>query len=130
AGGHLVSMLGTTDGSGKLSSRVQAVVDIFGPADLSGDYSKKQVGELNVQQLVDSFVPTAEAKREASPLFHIDDKTAAFLIFHGDQDPLVDVQQSRDFHAALQKAGRSSEYVEFPGAGHGFAGKDWDTLVT
>jgi lysophospholipase L1-like esterase/dienelactone hydrolase len=129
AGGHLVSMLGTTDVESKTSSRVQAVVDVFGPADLTGDYSDKQIGELNVQDLVDSFVATPEAKREASPLFHIDDKTAAFLIFHGDQDPLVGVEQSRNFHAALKKAGRSSEYVEFPGAGHGFAGKEWETLV-
>jgi lysophospholipase L1-like esterase/dienelactone hydrolase len=135
AGGHLVAMLGTSDGPrlvGEVappSSRVQAVVDIFGPADLTGDSSHKKIGQLNVQDLVDSFLPTPEAKREASPLFHIDDNSAAFLIFHGDQDPLVDVKQSRDFHAALKKAGRSSEYVEFPGAGHGFAGKDWETLV-
>jgi acetyl esterase/lipase/lysophospholipase L1-like esterase len=136
AGGHLVSMLGTTDGPrlvGEVappSSRVQAVVDIFGPADLTGDSSHKKIGQLNVQDLVDSFVPTPKMKREASPLFHIDERSAAFLIFHGDEDPLVDVKQSRDFHAALKKAERSSEYVEFPGAGHGFAGKDWDTLVT
>jgi acetyl esterase/lipase/lysophospholipase L1-like esterase len=129
AGGHLVAMLGTSDMAGEPSSRVQAVVDIFGPADLTGDYSQKQVGQVNVQQLVDAFLPTLEAKREASPLMHIDDKTAAFLIFHGDQDPLVEVQQSRNFDAALKKAGRRSEYVEFPGAGHGFAGKDWETLV-
>ena len=75
------------------------------------------------------FLPTPEAKRAASPLLHIDDKTAAFLIFHGDADQIVGVEQSRDFHAALQKAGRQAEYVEFPGAGHGFAGKDWETLV-
>ena len=129
AGGHLVALLGTTDADGEPSSRVQAVVDIYGPADLTCDYSKLTIGELNVQDLVDVFVPTPEAKRASSPLLHIDDQTAAFLIFHGDADPIVGVAQSRDFHAALQKAGRESEYIEFPGAGHGFAGKDWETLV-
>jgi acetyl esterase/lipase/lysophospholipase L1-like esterase len=129
AGGHLVALLGTTDVAGKPSSRVQAVVDIYGPADLTGDYSKLTIGEIKVQDLVDAFVPTTEAKRASSPLLHIDDESAAFLIFHGDADPIVGVAQSRDFHAALQKAGRQSEYVEFPGAGHGFAGKDWDALV-
>ena len=130
AGGHLVAMLGTSDCDGEPSARVQAVVDVFGPVDLTIDLSKMKVGEVSVQQLVDSLVPTPEAKKEASPLFHIDDKTAAFLIFHGDQDPLVPVQQSRDFNAALKKAGRTSDYVEFPGAGHGFAGEEWTTLVT
>jgi acetyl esterase/lipase len=129
AGGHLVALLGTTDIEGEPSSRVQAVVDIFGPADLTKDYSKLKIGEINVQELVDSFVATPEDKRDASPLLHIDDKSAAFLIFHGDADPIVGVAQSRDFHAALEKADRQSEYVEFPGAGHGFAGKDWETLV-
>ena len=112
--GTLVSLLGTSDVTGEPSSRVQAVVDIFGPADLTGDYSELQIGETNVQELVDSFLPTPEAKRAASPLLHIDDRTAAFLIFHGDADQIVGVEQSRDFSAALQKAGRQSEYVEFP----------------
>lgn len=129
AGGHLVSLLGTTDGDSPTSSRVQAVVDIYGPADLTIDVSKLRLGDLNVQELVDSFVSTPEQKREASPLLHIDDKTADFLILHGTDDPLVSVQQSRDFHAALQKAGRQSELVEFPGAGHGFQGKDSEAAL-
>lgn len=129
AGGHLVSMLGTSDAPGEPSSRVQAVVDIFGPADMTEDLSRMKIGNVNVQQLVDAFVPTPQAKQEASPLFHIDDRTAAFLIFHGTEDPLVPVKHSRDLDAALKKAGRPSEYVEFAGAGHGFVGKEWDTLV-
>src|SRR5262249_30853671 len=39
AGGHLVSLLGTTDVDGETSSRVQAVVDIYGPVDLTRDVS-------------------------------------------------------------------------------------------
>jgi acetyl esterase/lipase/lysophospholipase L1-like esterase len=130
AGGHLVSMLGTSDVPiDGVSSRVQAVVDIFGPVDLTQDFSKMEIGVVNVQQLLDSFVATPEYKREASPLMHIDDQSAAFLIFHGTKDPLVPVQQSRDFHEALKKAGRTSGYVEFEGAGHGFGGAQWNELV-
>jgi len=130
AGGHLVAMLGTSDAPGEPSSRVQAVVDVFGPVDLTGDFTKQRIGETSVQQLIDAFVPTPDAKQEASPLLHIDDKAAACLIFHGTEDPLVPVHQSRDFDAALKKAGRTSEYVEFVGAGHGFIGKEWDELVS
>ena len=135
AGGHLAAMLGTTDAPAGdaepagVSIRVQAVVDIFGPMKLNGDYSKMMIGDMTVQELVDAFVGKEENKRAASPLFHIDDQTAAFLILQGTADPLVTVDHSRDMHAALLKAGRRSEYVEFVGAGHGFAGQDWDTVV-
>lgn len=135
AGGHLVSLLGTIDSKGEgdagatPSSRVQAVADIFGPVDLTADFSAIQLGELTVQDLVDSWITTPEQKKEASPQYHIDKHTAAFLIIHGAKDTLVPVEQSRAFHAALQKAGRSSEYIEFDEAGHGFQGEDWDRMI-
>lgn len=135
AGGHLVSMLGTTDAPpestepGTPSSRVQAVVDIYGPTDLTRDFSKMVIGPIRVEDLVNAFVPTPESKKAASPLRAVDEKSAAFLIFHGTADPLVPVEQSKDMFAALQKAGRPAEYVEFPGAGHGFHGAEWNELV-
>jgi acetyl esterase/lipase len=128
AGGHLVALLGTCDtrdnsdaALAKYSSRVQAVVDIFGPTDLTRDFSHLRFGLGTVQKLVDDFLgpggkPNA---RDASPLFHIDQTTVPFLIIHGDKDPIVPVEQSRDFHAALQKAGRDSTYVELQNEGHG-----------
>ena len=77
---------------------------------------------MTVQDLIDRFLgkENVQNQKEASPLFHIDDQTAAFLIFQGSDDPLVPVEQSRDFHQALKKAGRKSVYMEFPGQGHGF----------
>ncbi len=126
AGGHLVSLLGTTDVAqpGEVSTRVQAVVDVFGPADLTGDYSHLPLGEnATVQDLIDRFVGKGNTKnqRAASPIFHIDDQSAAFLIFHGTDDRIVPVDQSRRFHQALKEAGRPVEYVEYEGEGHGLA---------
>lgn len=59
--------------------------------------------------------------RDASPLFHVDKATVPFLIIHGDKDPIVPVDQSRDSHAALLKAGKDSTDIELPGEGHGFS---------
>jgi acetyl esterase/lipase len=129
AGGHLVALLGsleTRENSdpelARYSSRVTAVVDIFGPADLTRDFSHLPLGDGTVQTVVDDFVGTGASShaREASPLFCIGEHTAPTLIFHGDQDALVPVEQSRDYHAALQRAGRECVYVEFAGEGHGF----------
>ena len=129
AGGHLVALLGTCEtrdnsdrALAKYSSRVQAVVDIFGPTDLTRDFSHLKFGLMTVQTLVDDFLGPGGKRnaRAASPLFHIDKATVPFLIIHGDKDPIVPVDQSRDFHAALQKAGKESTYIELPNEGHGF----------
>lgn len=138
AGGHLVSLLGTTDGAedpgpelAAFPGRVQAVVDIFGPVDLTRDFSKYRFFDGTVQDIIDRFLGKGNtvAQREGSPVLHIDGRTAAFLIFHGTEDPLVPIAQSRDFDAALRKAGRESELVEFPGEGHGFKDESRKVLI-
>ena len=133
AGGHLVALLGTTDtrpGAEKAyaehSSRVNAVVDVFGPTELTQDFTHLKLGAVTVQSLVDDFIgtkkPAAQVKaeqRDASPALHIDGKTVPYLIFHGDQDAIVPVEQSRLFERALKKAGIPVTYVELKGEGHG-----------
>ena len=42
----------------------------------------------------------------------------AVWIFHGDKDPLVSVQNSRDFYHALKSAGGNVQYTEYPGVKH------------
>lgn len=44
-------------------------------------------------------------------------------VFHGDMDPTVPVEQSREMVEALQKARGPVNYTEYPGEGHGIAGK-------
>lgn len=43
-------------------------------------------------------------------------------IFHGDQDPLVPVRNSRDMYDALKKAGSNPKYTEYEGIKH----NSWD----
>ena len=40
-------------------------------------------------------------------------------VFHGDSDPAVAVQLSREMVAAIKKAGGQVRYTEYPGVGHG-----------
>ena len=42
----------------------------------------------------------------------------AVWIFHGEKDPLVSVQNSRDFYHALTSAGGNVQYTEYPGVKH------------
>jgi len=48
-------------------------------------------------------------------------------VFHGDKDPAVPVQQSRDMVAALKAAGGHPKYDEYPGVAHDSWVKAYDT---
>ena len=48
----------------------------------------------------------------------INTKGVAWRIFHGDSDPAVPVEGSREAYKALRKAGLNVEYIEFPGCTH------------
>jgi acetyl esterase/lipase len=137
AGGHLVALLGTSgdvkdlegEGSNKgVSSRVQAVCDFFGPADLltmapqSGPDSTIQHDAPNSPEsllLGGPILERKDAARRASPVTYITKDDPPFLIVHGDKDNTVPVGQSKELHEALKKAGVDSTLMIIPGAGHG-----------
>ncbi len=129
AGGHLVSLLGTADESAgwdvgeylDQSSRVQAVVDMFGPSDLTaGDFiimrrERKADILFGVADLTDPVVA------QASPINHVSADDPPFLILHGAKDDLVPPNQSQTFYKALLTAGVPAQLVMVENAGHGFA---------
>ena len=136
AGGHLVALLGTRDTRdnsvpelAKYSSRVQCVVDLFGPTDLTSLYPDKplDVPNLILTLMGKTPVQAPQLYRDASPIKQIDARTVPFLIFHGEADPIVPLDQSQRFHAALQGAGIQSTLITFPGEGHGFGKKENQT---
>lgn len=125
AGGHLVSLLGTTDVAkeGETSTRVQAVVNIYGPGDLTKDWTKYDIdANIAVQGMIDNFLGkgNVENQKAASPTLHVDDKSANFLILQGGKDQLVPPSQVEALHEALQNAGCQSELVIYENDGHGF----------
>jgi acetyl esterase/lipase len=129
AGGYLVAMVGVTNGVKSFDvgndldqeSDVQAVVDKFGPSDVS-----KIAADFDPQlrasyQANNPFLPYLEGKAAtaANPLTYIKATAPPFLIFHGSHDRLVSPSQTLLLHNALAAAGvRSTRYV-LEGAGHG-----------
>jgi acetyl esterase/lipase len=122
AGGHLVSLLGTSDVNAgfdvgeylEYSSRVQAVVDIFGPADLT----LQNFNEAQIQSASQVF--TADQLVLASPVTYISPDDPPFLILHGDRDMVVPLEQSQVLYNALIASGVPAELVIVQNAGHGF----------
>ena len=142
AGGHLVAMLGTTGGVAELegdlgntdeSSRVQAVCDWFGPSDLKS-MGRQSGPDSRIDHDADDSPESlllgkpirdnGDLADAASPLTYVTADDPPFLIMHGDADRLVPVQQSRDLHAALERAGVDSSLRVVEGAGHGFRPQD------
>lgn len=130
AGGHLVALLGTLDAppGEAVSSRVQAVCDWFGPADLltmppnvvSAKRPLEEVAKSNGARLLGATVrDVPELARQASALYHTSADDPPFLIVHGDQDPGVPLEQSERLAAALKRAGADATLHVVKGAGHG-----------
>lgn len=132
AGGHLVALLATTHGVKELegdvggnadqSSKVDAVVDIYGPTDLTGigltDKHNSPGGAVH-GLLGGPAQEKAELARLASPALFVTSDDAPLLILQGDADKVVPPVQSDYIHKAYQKEKLPSELIVLPGAGHG-----------
>ncbi len=129
AGGHLVALLGTTAGvkafegnGGHLdqSSRVQAVVDWAGPADLWSLYGHISDPKAGPSVLLGGAVHGNKAKAlAASPITYVSKDAAPFFIVHGDKDDLVPISQSQRLAEALKKAGAEVTLRTLVGIRHG-----------
>ncbi len=124
AGGHLVALLGTTAGIRELegpggnenqSSRVQAVVDWYGPT----DFLTIGVKDTRTSLLGGDPQANPDKAKKASPMSYVSRDAAPFLIMHGDKDTTVPISQSETFAEALKKAGADVTFVVVKGAGHG-----------
>lgn len=120
AGGHLAALLGVETGY----PEIKAVCALYPATDLTGfENQDKRHGYLP-----DLLGGTVNEKRklaeEGSPTNHIHGNAPPFLIFHGDQDALVPLAQSRELDQKLHAAGVESHLIVLPGKAHGFALSD------
>jgi dipeptidyl aminopeptidase/acylaminoacyl peptidase len=114
-------------GNTNVSSRVQAVVDWFGPTDFtlmaqqSGPRSMIQHHTPNSPEARLVGGPVQEKRdvaRTANPLSYVDKNDPPFLIMHGDNDQLVPLGQSVILAKALIDAGVEVTMKTVPGAAH------------
>jgi acetyl esterase/lipase len=126
AGGHLVAMLGTTDKSAGFdvgeyadqSSRVQAVVDLFGPADLPVMLTGR--ADVVGRTVFGSTSRDDPVLVKASPVTYITPDDPPFLILQGDKDTTVPLEQSQILYDRLKAGGVNATLVIVKNAGHGF----------
>ncbi|MEA3365474.1 MAG: alpha/beta hydrolase, partial [Candidatus Hydrogenedentes bacterium] len=124
AGGHLAMMVGYSDdsefkGAGDyqdVSSAVQAVVNFYGPYDLTADIAKES-GDVK-DFLGATYEENPNIYLEASPMHYLDEGGPPTLIFHGTIDDVVPIEQSDRLAARLEELGISHEYLRFEGWPH------------
>jgi acetyl esterase/lipase len=147
SGAHLAALLGTSGGvaalegkddNAKFSSRVQAVCEISGPADLVQMYNDVSASSSDMAPEAKSALEALiggkfEAKKQvaiaASPVTYISKDDPPFLIIHGDEDATVPVSQSQLFAAALKKAGVPVTLDVVAGRGHGTGGPRFEPEI-
>lgn len=131
AGGHLVALLGTTDGNKALegagnpgeSSRVQAVVDFYGPTDFilrakDQPQHTDEPGSKVYNLLGGAPKDNEELAKLAGSAWQVSKDSAPLLIFHGAQDTLVLPNQSQRLLEAAQACGAEASLHIEPKAGH------------
>lgn len=135
SGGHLAALAGTAadakafkvGGHLDVSSRVQAVIDFFGPTDfLQMDAHRLPTGQVHdVSDSPESLViggpiqANQEKSARANPITYVSSEAPPFLIVHGDSDPLVPHHQSLLLEVALNNAGVPVTLHTVKGGGHG-----------
>jgi acetyl esterase/lipase len=142
AGGHLSLMLATRGGPGpataadpidRESSAVQAVAIFYPVTDLLnlGSSTENPGDGGPPKSFVKAFGPNAkdmsvwkEIGRECSPIYHITGQLPPILIYHGDADTLVPLEQSERFRASALEHGQDVRIVVHRGGKHG-----WLTMI-
>ncbi len=139
AGGHLVALLGTTNGNKELegtvgehldtSSDVQAVCDWYGPSELlsmPNDPESNKIFKNGTSPMDRLLGGTLSEKKHvaelASPLTHVNKDAVPFLIMHGDKDNIVPLKQSQLLNDKLNESGCDVKLIVVKGGGHGFWG--------
>lgn len=136
AGGNLAALLGTTGATKAfdvgtnldVDSRVQAVVDFYGPTDFlqmddhlaPGGNRHNPAGSPESRLIGGPIQENKDKAARANPITFITKDCPPFLICHGDLDRQVPFHQSVLLAEALEKAGVPVTLHTVTGQGHGF----------
>lgn len=129
AGGHLASMLGVTNDIDKFDvgenlefmSDVKVSIPLYGVVDpltakngsLSNDFDFVYRNLLGAEPEDNKDLDAA-----ANPLTYINDKTVPFLIFHGDKDVVVPIEDGEKLYDTLIEHNAKADFYKIKGAGH------------
>ena len=135
SGAHLAAVVGTSNDHRELegalgnhagvSSDVHAILSYFAATNLTTILAQSTPFGLNIREpalkrLLGAAPKDNEALAKlASPVFQVDRTDPPLLLFHGDQDPQMPINQSHELEGAYEALGLDVELVVVHGAPHG-----------
>ena len=135
AGGHLAALVGVSSGIAPLEettgeqvdmkSDVRAIVSFYGASDLQTILQQSTEYGLSVRvpalQLFLGGQPTElpEVAKLASPVTHVDPTDPPLWLIHGDADPQMPIEQSRQLAELYRQTGLPVDFEVIPGGRHG-----------
>lgn len=123
--------------------KIDYLVDVYGPTEMKDLYFSETVDSLNsfirklpamLREPLDitsnlmgfdpqkNSVKALRFMRNYSPIRYLKADIAPILVIHGDQDQLVDVEQSRRLVARMDSLKLTYQYHELAGVNHAFIG--------
>ena len=121
-GGTTIDIEGTVGGNEKMSSKVDAVVDWFGPVDMARMENCETVKDANSPEAAligGNPADNMDKITLCSPFSYVSKKCPPFMVIHGDADNVVPYCQSVYFSEELKKNGKLEEFITVPGGQHG-----------
>ena len=138
SGGHLAALVGVTNGHPELegnvgghegvSSDIQAIISYFGASDLTTILDQSTPFGMNMrppalEQLLGALPEDApEIARLASPVYHVDANDPPLLLFHGDRDPQMPINQAHQLEGEYEALGLDVDFDTVHGSAHGGPG--------
>lgn len=107
------------------AKQVKTVVDFWGPTDLADKTVREENKEADAKviNLLGTADPTAQICIDASPYYRLTKETGVpTIIFHGGQDPLVNVSQADKMYKKLLALNIPAQYEYYPNEKHGMKG--------
>lgn len=127
AGATLAVLAGLTSDSGlftigentDVSDKVSAVIDLYGPVDLSGlqNYDSIRYHAARMLLFSSDEVPS-DCEKSFNPIQYITHDAPPFLIIHGTNDRIVDVSDSEKLYENLVKKGVKADLLLLENAEH------------
>ena len=126
AGGHIALMVAYASdrpefqgngGNSGVSSRVAAVVNFYGPVDLTTPFAQAS-GLVKTFLSGKTFTEAPELYRAASPLFYLGSNAPPTLTFHGTLDDIVPIDQAETLELRLSALRVPHDYVRMEGWPH------------
>jgi acetyl esterase/lipase len=135
AGGHLAALVGVSNGVEQLEgdvgvspaqpARVSATVSFFGASNLQSILGQSTEHGLSVRVpalkllLGDTPDKQPDLARLASPVAHVDANDPPLWLIHGDADPQMPVEQSKELATKYEQLKLPVKFETIPGGKHG-----------